>query len=73
MTLIERRDPTHVLTVRVPLYLPPKLLADAGPKFDAFRDTMLLVVGLSRLAWEGYLADTPEVSLEEPAVAHHPV
>lgn len=71
--MIEKRPPTHILTLRVPLYLPNNLLADTGPKFDAFRDTALMLMGLSRLAWEGYMADTPEITMEQPEVAHHPV
>ncbi len=61
--LPERREPTHTLTVEVPLYLHD---LDAA-RFDPVQDAMRVVLALSRAAAEGFVCDDVQVTLIEEA------
>lgn len=59
--MIERRPPTHILRVEVPL-----CLSDPMDQQDeqAIKDSIGLALSLSRAAATGHICDTPAVTVE---------
>jgi methylaspartate ammonia-lyase len=58
--LPERRPPTHVLTIEIPLNL------DNGiGNFDPVEDAVRICLGLARAAYVGVICDDPQVSWRE--------
>lgn len=66
MSLPERCEPTHTLVVRVPLNLGDDL------DFDPIKDTVALVLGVSRAAYSNAICDDPEISLFQRDQRLHP-
>lgn len=60
--MIDRRPPTHILRVDVPLFIDND---PTGPPFDAFKDAIQLTLSLSRLAYAEVICDDPNVKLIE--------
>lgn len=51
-----RREPTHVLTVEVPIHID-----DEQPDFDPWRDAIRTVLAVSRAAYDGVICGDPMV------------
>lgn len=58
--LPERRDPTHVLTITIPLALEPP-----APDFDAVADAVRLALAVSRAAYTGHVCDEVTVAIAD--------
>lgn len=58
--LPERRSPTHILRVDIPLHI------NGERTFDPLQDALRIVLSVSRLAVEDVLCDDPNVTLLEP-------
>jgi hypothetical protein len=56
--LPEKREPTHVLRILVPLDL-----TDPPVDFDVIQDTIKLALGISRGGFAGHICDEPQVDL----------
>jgi hypothetical protein len=65
MTPPERRPPTHILTIEVPLALDVDLVGREVQDFDPLREALSIVLALSRLAVAGALCDDPTVSVRD--------
>lgn len=60
--LPERRTPTHLLRIVVPLAL------DEPPRnYDAVAQAVRLVLAVSRAGFDGYICDDVQVSMEDAA------
>lgn len=59
--MIERRAPTHILTVEVPLAL------DVPHEFDPVQDALRMIVPITRLGTSGALCDDAQVTIREIA------
>lgn len=60
-SLPERRDPTHVVRIEVPL-----CLSDPSPDFDAVADAVTIALAVSRAAYSGHICDGAQVTMIEP-------
>lgn len=60
-SLPERREPTHVLRVQVPL-----CLSDPAPDFDTVADAVTVALAISRAAYGGYICDGAQVAMIDP-------
>lgn len=58
----ERRAPTHVLTVTIPLNL-----RNGKGDFDPIQDAVMTVLSLSRAMYVGSICDSPSLTLDEVA------
>ncbi|MGD0510836.1 MAG: hypothetical protein ABSA33_03250 [Candidatus Micrarchaeaceae archaeon] len=63
MSLPIKRDPSHILKVKIPLDIADRNSFDID--FDPVRDAMVIVLAVSRAAYEGYICGQAEVNLEE--------
>lgn len=57
---LERRPPTHVLVIEVPLKLDVP-----APDYDPVQDALRVALSISRAAYGGHICDDPHVSLRE--------
>ena len=57
--MIDRRKPTHVLVIEVPLVL------DVPHDFDPVQDAIRTIMPITRLGVSDALADDPNVSIRE--------
>jgi hypothetical protein len=58
--LSERRAPTHIMWVEVPLDL-----SERSPDFDAVADALRMVLAISRAALSGEICADPQVTMDE--------
>lgn len=59
--LSTRREPTHILTIKIPLFLDTPLINASGAVSDAIK----ICLSLSKAAFMGAVCDTPDVELTE--------
>lgn len=60
MGLTERRAPTHILRIEVPLNL-----NDPPYDYDPVADALKLALAISRAGFAGHICDDPAVTMEE--------
>jgi len=58
--LSERRAPTHIMRVEIPLDL-----SNRSPDFDAVKDALRIVFAVSRAAFSGDICDGLVVTMED--------
>ena len=64
MGQIERRAPTHALTITVPLNLDANPAAESYDIQDAMAEAVQVVLRIARVGTLGLLSDNPIVTLE---------
>lgn len=59
--MLEKREPTHMLTLRVPINIPVETKLD--PPVDVVQDALRILISVSRLAAAGAICGDPDVEI----------